>query len=72
MDDTTRPNIVNIGLLAGAVSTILGWLWNALGPLPMDVTVQGAFTTILIYASQFLDKRSKAAVSYAAAAYGGK
>lgn len=60
MDDTTRPNILTIGVLAGAIAQMVLFIWNAAVPkFPMGAAEGAAVATILTALAQWADRNSK-------------
>lgn len=73
MNEESRPNIITVGVLAGAVVQMVVWLWNgALSSLPpMGAGEAAALTTIVTALVQFVDRQSKRARSHVINKYGG-
>lgn len=59
MDETTRPNILTIGVIAGAVAQMLLFAWNAVMDVKMGAAEGAAVATILTAVAQWADRRSK-------------
>lgn len=60
MDPTTRPNILTVGVIAGAIAQMVLFAWNALVPkFPMGAAEGAALTTILTAFAQWADRLSK-------------
>jgi hypothetical protein len=70
MDETTRPNIITIGIIANSASILLAWVWNALGHLPMGAIEQGALSLLLTAGAQYWDRTSKRASEHVITKYG--
>ena len=67
-----RPNIVTVGLLAGAVAQLILWAWN--GWLPAGAPELGpaesaALTTVMTAVAQYLDRWTKRQVGYVRGKY---
>lgn len=61
MNDGNRPNIVTVGLLAGAVVQMVIWGWNGwfADKPPLTAAEGAALTTILTALIQWIDRMSK-------------
>jgi hypothetical protein len=70
MDETTRPNIITIGIIANSLSILLAWVWNALGPIPLGAVEQGALSLLLTAGAQYWDRTSKRANDHVLTKYG--
>lgn len=67
-----RPNIVTVGLLAGAVAQMILWAWNgwATADLPkLGPGEAAALTTILTALAQYADRLQKRAGAYVVTKY---
>lgn len=61
MNPETRPNIVTVGILMGAVVQMICFTWNALSPVDLGAGEAAALTTILTAIAQWFDRASKRA-----------
>ena len=67
-----RPNIVTVGLLAGALAQMILWAWNgwAAEGLPrLGPGEAAALTTIMTAVAQYLDRWTKRQGGYVVAKY---
>jgi H+/Cl- antiporter ClcA len=65
-----RPNIVTVGVLAGAAANLIVWLWNTLRPtMPLGPNEALALGTLMTGAVQFLDRWEKRQGGYVVAKY---
>ena len=71
MDPTTLPNILTVGVIAGALAQMILFAWNALVPkFPMGAAEGAALTTILTAAAQWADRLSKREHAHVLTKYG--
>lgn len=70
MDDTTRPNIITVGIFMGALVQIVVWAWNGWSSFDLGPGESAALTTILTAIAQFLDRSSKRANEHVLTKYG--
>lgn len=72
MNTENRPNIITVGLIAGAVVQMVLWAWNGwLADKPPLTGAEGAaLTTILTAALQWADRLSKRASDHVLTKYG--
>ena len=71
MNESSRPNIVTVGLLAGAVVQMAIWGWNGwfFDKPPLTAAEGAAMTTILTAVIQFADRMSKRGRSHVVRKY---
>lgn len=59
MNPETRPNILAVGVIAGAVAQMFLFGWNALIDVKMGAAEGAALATILTAMAQWWDRNSK-------------
>jgi hypothetical protein len=68
-----KPNIITVGVAAGAATQMLVWFWNGLGLFaPLGAAEAAALTTIITALAQWLDRQQKRAQGYVIAKYAGQ
>ena len=70
MNPEHRPNIITVGLLAGAITQLFVFAWNANVPTQLGPGEAAAITTILTALAQYLDRSSKRATEHVLTKYG--
>lgn len=70
MNTENRPNIITVGITAGAFAQLVCFAWNALMPVQLGVAEAAAISTLLTAAAQYLDRRSKRATDHVLTKYG--
>lgn len=71
MDD--RPNIITVGVAAGAAAQMLVWLWNGLQLwAELGPAEAAALTTIITALAQWCDRREKRRQGYVVTKYAGQ
>jgi len=70
MDPNTRPNVVTVGVLAGAVAQLFVYIWNSALPWQLGPNESGSVTIIFMAAAQAIDRRSKRRSEHVITKYG--
>lgn len=65
-----RPNILTIGVIAGAVAQMLLFGWNAAVDVKMGAAEGAALATILTALAQWIDRMSKREHNHVLTKYG--
>ncbi len=71
MNPETRPNIIAIGLIGGALAQLFCFAWNALAPIQLGAGEAAAVATLFTAGLQWFDRRSKRANAHVLTKHGG-
>lgn len=64
MNPETRPNIITIGLIGGALAQLFCFGWNALAPVQLGAGEAAAIATLFTAGCQWLDRASKRSTNH--------
>lgn len=71
MNTETRPNIITIGLIGGALAQLFCFGWNALAPIQLGAGEAAAIATLLTAVLQWVDRASKRSTDHVITKYTG-
>ena len=71
MNTETRPNIITIGLLGGAIAQLVCFAWNNLAPVQLGAGEAAAIATLLTAVLQWADRASKRSTDHVITKYTG-
>lgn len=69
MNTETRPNIITIGLLGGALAQLACFAWNNLAPVQLGAGEAAALATLLTAGLQWIDRASKRSTDHVITKY---
>jgi len=67
----TRPNIITVGLLGGAIAQLVCFAWNNLAPVQLGAGEAAAVATLLTALCQWVDRASKRSTDHVITKYTG-
>jgi hypothetical protein len=69
MNNESRPNIITIGLLGGAIAQLICFVWNNLAPVQLGAGEAAALATLLTAGLQWVDRASKRSTDHVITKY---
>ena len=69
MTPETRPNIITVGLLGGAIAQLVCFAWNNLAPVQLGAGEAAALATLLTAGLQWVDRASKRSTDHVITKY---
>jgi hypothetical protein len=67
----TRPNIITVGLIGGALAQLFCFGWNALAPVQLGAGEAAAIATLFTAGLQWIDRTSKRSTDHVITKYTG-